>query len=164
MAQPRLPVLNKTGYSMFWNSVWNDHYNYTRNLKEDTIISNIVPNFIDTFFLSLKQFYNKNMFKSISKINGTYSFDTDIFLYRAFCNKLNRRYHKLYFFKTWVIKFQTWIVVYSTFINTKFLQELSYETESDTARAVYYGYNLLAAQKVKSIEYYLNKYNVMSFF
>jgi len=157
MGQFSLPVLNKTGYSMFWGSVWNDPYNYTRNWKEDFLIFTLMPMFIQTTYLCLPQFLSAKQFLKLSLKNDYNFYDFDIPFYKIFTKKLNRKYYKIYFFKTWVIKFQNWILVYTSFLNTKFKKSVGKRRLNYLVYMNSIGYNILVTKRINSLSYYLRK-------
>jgi len=61
MGQINLPVLNRTGYSMFWQSVWDEKHNFNRGFKEDILLRKILPLFFQERLVNKKQFLNYNV-------------------------------------------------------------------------------------------------------
>ena len=60
MAQISIPMSNKVGYSMFWNSMWDNKINYTRSLKEDIYLNRFVNLvFEDNISANTLKFFNK---------------------------------------------------------------------------------------------------------
>lgn len=116
MGQISLPVLNRTGYSMFWQSVWDSKLNYNRNWKEDFLIRSIIPFiFINRLTLS-PHFTNYNTLKITKytqKNQNFYLLDQPSklvdFFYKFFKEK---KKVPPYILKIWIIKFQKWLIVY----------------------------------------------------
>jgi hypothetical protein len=62
MGQISLPVLNRTGYTNFWASVWDNTSNYQQILKEDYLLRLILPIFLGTPLLNTAFFFKKSLF------------------------------------------------------------------------------------------------------
>ena len=58
MGQKSIPVLNKVGISMFWNSMWDDKINYSKNLHKFLTTSEITYNIINN--LTTLNVFRKN--------------------------------------------------------------------------------------------------------
>jgi len=43
VAQISIPISNKVGYSMYWNSMWDSKINFSRSLKEDIYLRQFIP-------------------------------------------------------------------------------------------------------------------------
>ena len=47
MGQAGIPILNKVGYSMFWNSMWDNKINYNRSSNEDVFLIKFMDLFLN---------------------------------------------------------------------------------------------------------------------
>ena len=64
MAQISIPMSNKVGYSMFWNSMWDSKINYAKSLKEDIYLNKFVPMiFNDSISTKILKTINFNQLK-----------------------------------------------------------------------------------------------------
>lgn len=78
MGRVSMPIMNKTGYSMYWNSMWDDKLNYSRSLKDNIFINDFIyllfeGGYSSFFFLNLKD-YEKNL--NFLRLKKKYSFHT----------------------------------------------------------------------------------------
>jgi len=115
MVQKSMPYVNKTGYSMFWNSMWDSKNNYSKFLQKDFFIKS----FIDFFLSDFVQ--NQFLFKlSLNKNN------TNLLIFKQLYNlnflEKNKKYINLYLnnnfnsdiliSKIWFFRYQNWIILY----------------------------------------------------
>ena len=122
MGRVSMPIMNKTGYSMYWNSMWDDKINYSRSLKDSIFIKDFIYVLFEGgysyfFFLDLKNCENNNNFLNLKK---KYSFHTkkifkkndigSIISYKLIKKKKNK--FRPYLSKIWILNYQTWVVVY----------------------------------------------------
>lgn len=115
MAQISIPMSNKVGYSMYWNSMWDDKINFNRSLKEDIYLNSFIPLIFDdnisTKILKSVDFNSINKNKIVSQYNLHLKVanlnKNDFFKYISDLNKVN-------FFKSrvWVLKYQKWVIIY----------------------------------------------------
>lgn len=115
MAQISIPMSNKVGYSMYWNSMWDSKINYNWSLKEDIYLNNFIPLIFDDN-ISIKILKTKD-FNKIDKNNiiNIYNLPikiinlnkSDFYKYISELNKVN-------FFKSriWILKYQKWVIIY----------------------------------------------------
>lgn len=115
MAQISIPMSNKVGYSMFWNSMWDSKINFSRSLKEDIFLKNFIPLIFNDKIsskilktLSFEDLNKKNVFEKYNLHIRTKNFKKNLFFkYISDLNKTN------YFnSKIWVLKYQKWIIIY----------------------------------------------------
>lgn len=118
MGQKSIPTLNKTGYSMFWNSMWDDKINFSKSLKKDFFLKNVIyfildePNSFSIFKKNFKFFKNQIFFKKY-KIYYKYNYKNKLIY-----NKKNSRPIVKYFSKIWILKYQQWFLIFLfTFFN-----------------------------------------------
>lgn len=116
MGQISLPVLNRTGFSMFWQSVWDDKLNFKRTLNEDLFLKHIFPKiFIDrisskTFFVTPLALHNCSalvVYDEWNSFNYRKNYDLSN-LSRLVVKKPQIRYP----FKLWIIRFQNWVCLF----------------------------------------------------
>ena len=50
MAQKSIPVFNKVGYSMFWNSMWDNKNNFSKKFQKENFIKKFIKFFFYDFF------------------------------------------------------------------------------------------------------------------
>ena len=113
MGQISLPVLNRTGFSMFWQSVWDDQTNFKRSLMEDLFLKNIFPKiFLDR--ISSKQFFVTPV--TLHNCSALIAYDEwNSFNYRKnydlenLSRLITHRPKIRYPFKLWIIRFQNWV-------------------------------------------------------
>ena len=120
MGRVSVPILNKSGYSMYWNSMWDDKLNYSRSLKEDIFLKEFVYLFFEggsnfMIFLNLKDFskkleyFKKKYFFKTKKIIKKNDIGTEI-SYKLVIKKKNK--FRPYLSKVWLIRYQGWIIIY----------------------------------------------------
>lgn len=125
MGQINLPVLNRTGYSTFWQSVWDDKHNFNRGFKEDTLIRSIIPFIFLDRISKKKQFIHFNVVKStriLQELEYWNQFATSELLYQKVLSYFKRKKKIPYFpLKIWILKFQTWVLIlFSIYSPVKF--------------------------------------------
>jgi hypothetical protein len=105
------PCLNKVGYSMFWNSMWDDKHNFSKLLNEDEFLRVCIPLFFEdnlsndlVLYLKKSKFLDLNL-KKYSIFSKGYK---NINLYKYF--KSEKFY--LFFSKIWILRYQGWIIIY----------------------------------------------------
>lgn len=111
MGQINMPMLNKVGYSMFWDSMWDNKINYTRSFKEDIYLKRfIILIFDDCISSNTIKFYNKKYSKLIL---NTYRIPTRLKSNKELYSYLIKN-NKVVFYnsKVWVLKYQKWVVLY----------------------------------------------------
>jgi len=123
-----LPLLNRSGNFLFWNSVWDDKHNYSKNLKEDIFIKMCIPlifrtRFSKKFISFLKKYHLKE-----SEIiqNDILNFTTVD--YKNLCSFYSRKNKKIdiYFSKVWILKYQGWVIVYFFYYSSLFNKALTF--------------------------------------
>lgn len=109
MGQTSISMLNKVGYSMFWNSMWDNKINYSRFLKEDQFINNFFDLFM-TDNMSLKVFdLNKLRRLKNSRYLQTYSINYNLNFNKYFKN-LNKT--NCLTTKIWILRYQKWLILF----------------------------------------------------
>lgn len=114
MGQISIPAANKSGYSMFWNSMWDSKHNYSVFLKQDIFIKSSLILFLNDyssdklfFFLKLN---NRKMFKKYLpvrlKLNKNLNYNN---YYKIIRNESNN--YSIFFSKLWVLKYQSWFIL-----------------------------------------------------
>ena len=110
-----MPIMNKTGYSMYWNSMWDDKINYTRSLKEDIFVKIFFNLFIEGGYTFLLRYKIKNIDLHLDFLKKTYNLH--ILKKKKEDNKYNyitdySRFSEPYSSKIWMMKYQTWVIFY----------------------------------------------------
>ena len=115
MAQISIPVSNKVGYSMYWNSMWDSKINFSRSLKEDIYLRQFIPLIFNDKVSTkiLKTIKYKNFLKVFRsdkynlhlKIGGLNR--NDFYKYVKNLNHIN-----MYSSKVWIFKYQKWVIIY----------------------------------------------------
>lgn len=158
MGQISIPASNKSGYSMFWNSMWDSKHNYNIFLKQDIFIKSSLVLFFsdyssDKLFFFLK-FNSRNKFKKF-KINSVknkkkINFNT---YYKFIRNNVN---NDMFFSKLWLLRYQSWVIlnisIFSFFKEEVFKQQLEINFDN---WFFYYYKNLLSFNNKKIVS---NKY------
>ena len=120
MGRVSVPIMNKTGYSMYWNSAWDDKINYTRSLKEDIFLKEFIYLFFEgnsnfMIYLNLKNyqnkfgFYKKKYFFHTKKIIKKNDIGMEV-RYKFTVKK--KKHFKPYLSKIWLVRYQGWIIIY----------------------------------------------------
>lgn len=112
MGRISLPYLNKSGHSMFWDSMWDDKHNYTLLLNNSVFIHECIPLIFDDysdmnlfFLIKIKHRSSSNKIKF------------KIFMRKKF-NRLNlykyfkRRKPLTFLSKTWIFRYHSWIILF----------------------------------------------------
>jgi len=114
MVQKNTPYINKSGYSMFWNSMWDSKNNYSKFLQKDFFIKSFINYFFSDFLqnqfifkMNLKKLHF-NEIKNKYDLNFLNSNKNYINLYLNNNNFSN----ELHISKIWLFKYQNWIVLY----------------------------------------------------
>ena len=155
MGRVSMPIMNKTGYSMYWNSMWDDKLNYSRSLKDDIFIKEFIYLFFQgnntfMFFLDLKNYENKfNFLKKkynfqVKKVPKKNAIGAEIGKKYAVKKKAKFR---PYLSKVWVLKYQTWLVIY--FYSYTFNLSIFYKKKSKKSKKYRKYFNLI-------LHYYVN--------
>ena len=107
--------MNKTGYSMYWNSMWDDKLNYARSFKEDVFIKIFFHLFIEGGYTFLFRYKIKNVDDHLNFIKNKYNLHIlkrkkEEENYNLITDYSNRS--EPYTSKIWLLKYQGWIVFY----------------------------------------------------
>ena len=159
MGQINLPVLNRTGYSSFWQSVWDDKHNFNRGMKEDLLIRKLIPYIFLDRISKKKQFINFKFFKNSRHLNSL-KFWTQIKSPKNVYPKLKAFMWKksivlFYILKICIIRFQTWIIFYLS-LYTPIKQALSNKTKKYNP-IKHMGYYHLFLSSTQFSKQYFNK-------
>jgi len=157
MGQINLPVLNRVGYSNYWDSVWDNCYSYQKEFNKDIFLKNLLILILDDRIL-YSSFFNSNKLNNfIFNKNLKFSnfIDNNTIAFGSFSKKNLPFFHS----KIWYIKYQNWLLV-SLFIYNVINKVSPHFTENslNNTKTYYRYYNFL---------YYLNnntfkKYNNLS--
>jgi len=114
MGQISIPAANKSGYSMFWNSMWDSKHNYSVFLKQDVFIKSSLILFLNDyssdklfFFLKLE---TKKSFKKYLISSLKFKKDVNFKSYYKFI-RLSDNDNNMFFSKLWVLRYQSWVIL-----------------------------------------------------
>jgi len=158
MGQISIPASNKSGYSMFWNSMWDSKHNYSIFLKQDIFIKSSLLLFFsdyssDKLFFFLK-FNSRNKFKKYKLNNVKNKKKLNFNSYYHFLRNTNN--NDIFFSKIWLLRYQSWVIInisiFSFLKNDIFKKKLEINFDN---WFFYYYKNLLILNNKKIIK---NKY------
>lgn len=143
MGQISVPVINKTGYSMYWSSMWDDKFNYSRFLKEDIYVRKFIPVLLEDNILI--NFKHKNRLTIFNNTNNKYNMhmhkdwnNTEIYNY---INTLNKSI--FYTSKIWILRYQSWVLIFFYIYSPSFNKLLKKSDISDTSVTDSVSHNIL---------------------
>jgi hypothetical protein len=113
MVQKNIPYINKSGYSMFWNSMWDNKNNYSKFLQKDFFIKSFINYFLSDFLQN--QFIFKSNLNKIDFVNIKNNYNLNFLdKNKNYINLyLNNNYNlDIYNSKIWLFKYQNWIIIY----------------------------------------------------
>ena len=110
-----MPIMNKTGYSMYWNSMWDDKLNYTRSFKEDVFIKFFFYLFIEGGYTFLFRYKINNVDDHLTFLKNKYNLH--ILKKKKEENNFNlitnySNFSELYTSKIWLLRYQNWVIFY----------------------------------------------------
>lgn len=110
-----MPIMNKTGYSMYWNSMWDDKLNYTRSFKEDVFIKIFFYLFIEGGYTFLFRYKINNVDDHLTFLKNKYNLH--ILKKKKEENNFNlitnySNFSELYTSKIWLLRYQNWVIFY----------------------------------------------------
>ena len=110
-----MPIMNKTGYSMYWNSMWDDKLNYTRSFKEDIFIKFFFYLFIEGGYTFLFRYKIKDINDHLNFLKSKYNLhilkkkrEEDNFNLVVDYSSFSESYTS----KIWLLKYQGWVIFY----------------------------------------------------
>lgn len=165
MGQINLPVLNRTGYSTFWQSVWDEKHNFNRSFKEDYLIRAILPFFFFDRISKKKQFIHFNVIKSsniLKTLEYWAKFTEPNVLYNKILFYFKKKKKIPYFIlKIWILKFQSWLIIlFSIYSPVKFFSLFMTDKQSYELLR-HFGYYHIFLKSLKMNSNYISrlKYN-----
>lgn len=111
MGKINLPLLNRVGYSIFWDSNWENFFNYTNNLNKNLFIKSLLFLLLDDKII-YNFYFLSNSFCFLKKKNVD-------FFKNAFINNGLKKIKSYPFFnsKLWYFKYQKWCIIIFFFYN-----------------------------------------------
>jgi len=163
MGQVSLPVLNRTGYSMFWQSVWDEKHNFNRGFKEDFLLRKLLPLFFYERLIRKKQFINYNVINNsllLYDLDFWAAFKENRLLYGYFINSLKKKKSDPYYLlKIWIIKFQTWVILFFS-LYVPFKKNLIIASDDSVFDVFsFLGYQFMFLSSIKFNKLYFNNTN-----
>lgn len=121
LGQASIPVLNRTGYSMYWLSSWDDKHTYNGLFNQDMFVRSFIDNLFHRKISSHFIFFTK---KSADHKYKKFLSKYKIF-FRHSVNfkqtpKFLRRFYKIpyYWSKIRLIRFNSWLIIYLHLFST----------------------------------------------
>ena len=115
MGRIGMPIMNKVGYSMYWNSMWDDKLNYSRAFKEDIFIKIFFRLFIEggyNFIIRFNSKYSDDLIKDL-KLKYDFQLIKKRVDERHFKYSFNyQEFDNTYISRIWILKYQTWVIFY----------------------------------------------------
>jgi hypothetical protein len=157
MGQISIPASNKSGYSMFWNSMWDSKHNYNVFLKQDIFIKSSLILFFsdyssDKLFFFLK-FDSRNKFKKFKIHSIRNKKKINFNSYYNFIRNNNK--NDIFFSKLWLLRYQSWVIlnisIFSFFKEDVFKKKL--EINFDNWFFYYYKNLFLTNKKIIKNKY-----------
>ncbi len=140
MARSSLPFLNKTGYTMYWDSIWDNKNDFSNFFIKNLFIFDTLPLFyvdnasskIDNFF-PVKTQTNKSSKYEVFVNYDLYFNSYNIFFKKIYNTKSTKFSKKIniYSSKIWFIKYQNWIIIYLFFYISSFNKFSIYNIDND---------------------------------
>lgn len=120
MGRVSMPMINKSGYSMYWNSMWDDKLNYSRSLKEDLFIKIFMRIFFEGGAKTANIVDLKNFEKKFKYFKKNYNFQVKKIIRKNEIGETtgfryavkNKNKFRPFLTKIWVLRYQTWVVIY----------------------------------------------------
>lgn len=121
MGQASIPVVNRTGYSMYWLSSWDDLHSYSRYFNEDVFVRGF---FDDMFHRKIST--NLIFFKQKERVQRYSDFLKRYQIYLRHSTNFKqvprflKRFYKIpyYWSKIRIIRFQKWLIIYFSIFST----------------------------------------------
>lgn len=162
-----MPIMNKTGYSMYWNSMWDDKLNYTRSFKEDVFIKFFFYLFIEGGYTFLFRYKIKDINDHLNFLKSKYNLhilkkkkEEDNFNLVVDYSNFSESYTS----KIWLLKYQGWVIFYFfiySFNSGIFYKKKKYKFKKSNKKylniLISYYYNLV------KLDYNFNYYSDYSF-
>nr|YP_010632198.1 ribosomal protein S3 [Cryptocaryon irritans]WBP62314.1 ribosomal protein S3 [Cryptocaryon irritans] len=144
MARVNLTNLNKTGTYLFWESNWENLYNFSNKLNKSLVINLVINIFLNNKILHCNFFNSKSFFRDIKLFNFEES---------NLINKKTLKIKPLLTSKVWFIEYQGWCVL-SLFIYKykKFFKKHNNES-LNFLKFYYYYFYLLKSKNTHSNNY-----------
>jgi len=157
MGQISLPVLNRTGYTMFWGSTWENTHNYQNNLKEDILLRMLIPSFFNKTVVNTSFFFNKNLFfKNSLLVNPEWSTNSLYLNLNSDFNDtiLDKTNLPTYFNKIWILRFQNWVLIFLIF----------YKPSENTLNLDIFKNNNNNLEDTNLLNYSSESFNILSYY
>jgi len=156
MVQKNMPYVNKSGYSMFWNSMWDSKNNYSKFLQKDFFIKSFISYFLSDFLQNQFVFkfnLNKVNIKNIKDIYNLNFLDNKKNYINLYLNNNNNL--DIFNSKIWLFKYQNWVIIYF-FIFSKITSYI-FKKNVRIKKNNLYLYNYLNSFYLNCIKLNLNK-------
>ena len=158
MGKISYPILNRYGYSMYWDNMW-DNLQYYNKFFRKGLFFNLVFFNLFNFYLTLNFFfYTKNFYKNLDLCRGKYkNFYINFNLQAAKHININygKNLNSTYPGKIWIFVIEHWYII-SVFMYNSVFSEFSPSSTQARIKNIFphIYYNIF----VKNNLYYFNKY------
>jgi len=157
MGQLNLPVLNRVGYKMYWNSVWDSCYSYRKEFNKNFFLKAVLMLLLSdrllygSFFLS-KKF---NFFLDKKKLNfSNFTINSS----EEFM-ELAKKNIPCFYSRIWYIKYQSWVLITLFIYSAKVQRQKFFKKNIFKKNKIYFCYyNYLYFLKNN----FNNKYNILA--
>ena len=109
MAQKNSPYVNKTGYSMFWNSMWESKNNFSKNTQKDFFLKSFINFFVSDYL------FNNIFYKNFNSKKLNYNYNYNFTINKYFLKiKFKSIYddNNIIISKIWFFKYQNWFLIF----------------------------------------------------
>lgn len=108
MGQTKFKILNRSGYSVYWNNSWESKNNYKKKFVNYFFLDLFLEKIFNDSLFVQDYFFVKNK-KSLNKKN--YFYKNIIFLKKLNNFKNNFKQLKVFNSKVWIFNYQDWVIV-----------------------------------------------------
>jgi len=121
LGQASIPVLNRTGYSMYWLSSWDDKHIYSGYFNEDLFVRSFIDNIFHRKVSSHFLYFNRKSAEfKYKKFLEKYKFFFKHSVNFKQAPKFLRRFYKIpyYWSKIRLIRYNRWLIIYMHIFST----------------------------------------------
>jgi hypothetical protein len=126
MGQISYPILNRYGYSMYWDNMWDNLQYYNRFFMKSLFFNLIFFN-IFNFYLTLNFFfYTKNFYKNINYCRNKYKnffLNLNLNSYKYINYNYGKSLNNVYPGKVWIFIIEQWYIISIFLYNSVFTKE-----------------------------------------
>lgn len=139
MGQLSYPILNRYGYSMYWDNMWDNLQHYNRFLIKGVFFNFVFFN-IFNFYLTLNFFfYTKNFYKNINLCRDKYKnffINFELNLLKNINFNYGKNLNNTYPGKVWIFIIEHWYVI-SIFLYNSILSNAEFEEIKNNIKNIF---------------------------